>query len=135
MSELGMSQEVVHHATSKEGLAAQSTFAKRFITGQEITIKQPSNRAEGLVQEIIGSHMESSTAEMQETQRVIDFFYNPDGEGYKAYTSLHTGIKKSIDAFETYANFLGDPTAALIEISLLPISHWEMYSQRKMSLV
>lgn len=67
----------------------------------------------------------------QDLQRMLDFFVNPEGVGCEAIEKTKKNLGKSIDAYNKLADFRKNPYQALIELSLLPISHWELYAQRK----
>ncbi len=74
----------------------------------------------------------NKTGYIQDLQQMVNFFLNPGGPGYEAEARMKDRIGQSIDAFRTLATFRDDPYQALVELSLLPVSHWEMYTQRQL---
>jgi hypothetical protein len=110
-------------------------FAERDLSGQWIASPQKIDAHLQELSYITGQHLlgNDRTNFLQSSQKVIDYFYNPGGAGNHAYHALKDGIGNCIDSFSQYAAFTHDPTQALIELSLLPISHWEVYVKRKLS--
>lgn len=67
------------------------------------------------------------TADMQ---AMVDYFLNPGGFGFETMNKVRTNLRKSVDSYRQLSQLRGNPYRALFELSLLPISHWNVYLQR-----
>jgi hypothetical protein len=78
MSEMSQNQEMVHHATTKEGLAAQALFARKYIAGEDLNHRVPQSRVEAIYKSVIQEHANSAATELaslvgisSETQQAV----------------------------------------------------------------
>ncbi len=72
-------------------------------------------------------------AYIRDLQLMLDFFLNKGGPCYEASQRVREQIEKSIGAYKRLTEHRGNAYQALIELSLLPISHWDVYARREMS--
>ncbi|HWY79073.1 MAG TPA: hypothetical protein VNW29_01820 [Candidatus Sulfotelmatobacter sp.] len=70
---------------------------------------------------------------VRDMQFLFDHLFNPGGYGYETMTKIERNFKGSIDSFRELSQLRGDPYKALFELSLLPISHWNVYTKRQPS--
>lgn len=64
-------------------------------------------------------------------QRLIDFFLNEGGQGYETMEQIKRNLSDAMDAYRDLAALRSNPYQALVEISLIPLSHWVTYSNRQ----
>lgn len=67
----------------------------------------------------------------RDVQRVIDFFLSDGGQGYETMEQIRRNLTNAMDAYRELAALRHNPYQALVEISLIPLSHWVTYSNRQ----
>lgn len=103
-----------------EGDAASDEMDKLFPNGEEQRQIEMLNHYEG-----------NKDLYTHDVQRAIDFFLNEGGQGYETIEQIRKNLTDAMDAYRHLAALRNNPYQALVEISLIPLSHWVTYSNRQ----
>jgi len=71
----------------------------------------------------------------RDLQRLIDYFLNEGGKGYEIIEQIKGNLTDAMNTYRQLAALRDNPYQALVEISLIPLSHWATYTSRQRELL
>lgn len=85
--------------------------------------------------EMADNYVQDRELFIRDLQRLIDFFLNPGGRGYEIIKLMKTNLTGAMNAYRELAALIDNPYQALVDISLIPLSHWVTYTKRQRELL